>query len=586
MTRRAPARRPPRRRRVGWLVIAVAGALLATAGCARVPTSGPVEQGQGVKAGVDEPFIRVLPQVPTPGMAPIDLTRGFLSASASFDGDHAVARDYLTPEAADVWRADRGVVVYDDQSLAWVTLPDHVVQMRARILATIDRDGSLRPRRGMSLVQNFQLQKVGGEWRITNPPRRLLLTEPDVARSFRPLDLFFVAPSGPFLVPDPVYVPVVRPGAATSLVRALLDGPTPWLAPAVRTAVPPETSLVVDSVPVENGVAQVNLTSEVLQSSQADLSTLTAQLVWTLTQLPEVTGVQLSADGVPLTVGSTSVQTQADWSEYDPNSAPASAQPLGVSAGRVVIIADSTIPLTGPFGDGSYELRTPALSWAGDRVAAVGSDGRSVLVEPLADPGRTSVVYQGADVATPSYDGSGALWLVDQRADGSHVLVLQPPATSGGRQPPVREVVTPRLGGSRILQLRVARDGTRAALVVSTRGGPGRLVLARIVRVGDRVELDGFRPVERTLTQVSSVAWASADDIAVLGQVRSAAIQPWLVGVNGTLVASGGSLRGAVSIAAAPTLPLIAATGDGRAWEDTGLSWQEIAKVSDPAYAG
>jgi hypothetical protein len=100
------------------------------------------------------------------------------------------------------------------------------------------------------------------------------------------------------------------------------------------------------------------------------------------------------------------------------------------------------------------------------------------------------------------------------------------------------------------------------------------------------VALDGFRPVERTLTQVSSVAWASADEIAVLGQAHGAAIQPWLVGVNGTLVPSGGSLRGSVGLAAAPQLPLLAATGDGRVWQDTGLSWQEVARAASPAYAG
>jgi hypothetical protein len=454
------------------------------------------------------------------------------------------------------------------------------------VIATIDRDGSLRPRRGTTLVQDFRMAKVGGEWRIVDPPRRLLLTQPDVARSFRPLDLFFVSPSGPFLVPDPVYVPVVRPGAATSLVRALLDGPTPWLAPAVRTAFPAETGLVVDSVPVENGVAQVNLTSEVLQSSQADLATLTAQLVWTLTQLPEVTGVQLQAEGVPLTVASSGVQTQAEWAQLDPNAAPASAQPIGVSGGRVVVIGDGVAPVVGPFGDGTYALRTPAPSWAGDRIAAVGSDGRTVLVEPLADPGRTRVVYRGVDVGAPSYDGSGALWLVDQRSDGSHVLVQQPPASADARPPPLREVAMPPLRRDRIVLLRVARDGTRAAMVVSTDGGPGRLVLARIVRSGERVALDGFRPVERTLTQVSSVAWAGSDEIAVLGQARGAATQPWLVGVNGTLVPSGGSLRGSVSLAAAPQLPLLAATGDGRVWEDTGLSWQEVARATSPAYAG
>ena len=577
MTRTA---RPP--------ALALLAAVCFLAGCAQVPTSGPVEQGEGVQAGVDEPFIRVLPQVPTAGMSPVSVVRGFLAASASFDGDHAVARDYLTPAAAASWDASAGVVVYDDEArFSLRSTGRRAVELRASIFATIDRDGSLTPRRDTSLTRAFTLRRAAGEWRIVDPPRGLYLTRLDVERSYRALDLFFLAPRSPFLVPDPVYVPVVRPGAATSLVRALLDGPTPWLAPAVRTAFPPRTGLVVDSVPVENGVAQVDLTSEVLQAGEADLAALTAQLVWTLAQLPEVTGVQLSAEGVPLTTSSsTGVQTTQDWAGFDPNAAPTGLTGVGVIDGALVQLAgEDPQPVPGPLGDGSLRLRTPAVTWSNDRTAAVSEDGTTVYVQQQAQPTRAARVYSGVAVATPSFDGAGDLWLVDQRRTGSRVLLVPPDAASTGGARVLR-VDTASLRGRTVQQLRVARDGTRVALVLASESGGGELVLARVVRTRGGVELDGLRPLERTLTDVQSVAWATSDRIVVLAQEAGAAVQPWVVGVDATVTPTGGSLPGAVDLAAAPQRPLLAATGDGRVWEDTGLSWREVARATDPAYAG
>ena len=40
------------------------------------------------------------------------------------------------------------------------------------------------------------------------------------------------------LVPAPVIVPLSGSGLATLLVSTLVSGPTPWIAPAVRTAFP------------------------------------------------------------------------------------------------------------------------------------------------------------------------------------------------------------------------------------------------------------------------------------------------------------------------------------------------------------
>ncbi|MDH5279104.1 MAG: hypothetical protein OEW53_08710, partial [Actinomycetota bacterium] len=47
-------------------VVVVLG--LTVTACAEIPTSGLVEEGVEVQAAVEEPFIRVLPRPPQPGL--------------------------------------------------------------------------------------------------------------------------------------------------------------------------------------------------------------------------------------------------------------------------------------------------------------------------------------------------------------------------------------------------------------------------------------------------------------------------------------------------------------------------------------
>ena len=571
-------------RSMGRLAVTLAalGSLLAAAGCASVPSSGPVRAGDVVQAGVEEPFTRVIPQAPVAGLGPVAVVQGFLAASASFEDDHRVAREYLTPEASATWDAGAGVVVYDDNAYSVRSTSPRKVEFRAETPATIDADGTLTPTGEATTSTTFLLARSGGEWRITSLSDGLFLTRLDVARSFRALDLFFLADQGTLLVPDPVYVPIVRPGAATSLMRALLGGPTPWLAPAVRTAFPPGTSLVVDAVPVENGIAMVNLSSEVLSASDAELSALTAQTVWTLSQLPEVTGVRITAEGSSLSLpGGEGVQTERDWIGFDPNASPSTVTGLAVDQGRVVEQnGDDFVAVPGSFGDGDYVLRTPTATWAGDRLAAVTADGRRLLVQDRAEPQRVSQVFEGEDLGPPSFDGDGTLWFVDRSESGGSVVRV---ADVSGV---VRRVDAPALARRTVVELDLARDGARAALVVERSDGSGQLLLARVERTGTRIALTGLRPLERTLTDVRSAAWVASDRIVVLARQGGALIQPWLVGINGLVGQTGGSAKGLETIAAVPGRPLLAGTTDGRLLESTGLSWRELAPGRDPSYAG
>lgn len=568
-------------RRLTVPALAVVCSALLLTGCAQIPTSGPVRQGDQVAATVDDPFIRVLPHPPAPGLSPAEVVSGFLAATAGFEDDHAVARLYLTSDAAGRWDAGTGVTIYPDDPGLDVVADGHDVQVRALAEASIDADGLLTPGPGREVRRTFALTKVDGEWRIDSLPDGLLLSRSDVTRSFRAFDLYFLSPEGDRLVPDPVFIPIDRPGAATSLVRALIDGPTPWLAPAVRTAFPPGTRLLVDAVPVENGVARVDLSSDALDATDADRERMAAQLVWTLTQLSEVTAVTLSVEGTPLDLPSGGrLQTTDTWAAYDPNAPPVLPSGYLVVGGAVSEYTDGRPePVPGVLGSGSREVVDPTATSAGDFFAAVTADRHQLLLQGRYSPDVVTTVTDGEDLAAPSFDGYDRLWSVDRTDEGSVVRVRLP----GGR---VRRVEAPALDRSHVVVLRVAPDGTRAAVVMERKGGRGQLYLARVVVGDEGFTLDGLRRVERQLVDVRDVAWGASDALVVLGRQAGSVLQPFTVTIDGTLTQAGGSLMGIVSVAAAPGRPLLAGTVDHRVWQDSGLGWRVLSHGFDPAYFG
>lgn len=576
MRSRSPAR--------AQAVLAIGAVLLALAGlsgCAHIPTAGPVHQGDPVAATVDDPIIRVLPHPPVPGLHPAQVVSGFLAATAGFEDDHAVARMFLTPDAARGWDPSSKVTVYPDDPGLDLEAMGRQVQVSAVEEATIDADGLLTPGPGRTVHRDFGLVRVDGEWRIDSLPDGLLLSRSDVDRSFRAFDLYFLSPEGDRLVPDPVFIPIDRPGAATSLVRALIDGPTPWLAPAVRSAFPEGTQLLVDAVPVENGVARVDLSSDALAASDADRERMAAQLVWTLTQLTEVTAVTVTVEGSPLElpVGATR-QTTSTWAAFDPNKPP--VLPSGYLIVRGVMAEYSEgVPqrVPGVLGSGERTVADPTATSTGNEFAAVTADRRTLLLQGRYTPEAVTTVTTGLDLAAPSFDGYDRLWSVDRTGTGSIIRVRLPE----GRQ---HRVTAPALDDARVLVLRLAADGTRAAVVVERRGGTGQLYLARVVTGEGGYVLNGLRPVERQLVDVRDVAWSASDALVVLGRRAGAVMQPFAVTIDGTLTQAGGSLSGIVTVAAAPGRPLLAGTADGRVWQDSGLGWRTLSRGSDPSYSG
>jgi Lipoprotein LpqB beta-propeller domain/Sporulation and spore germination len=566
MTRRRPTR--------AMLLVTAATAVAVLSGCASIPTSGPVEQRGEVRTAGDDTSVRVLAKGPTDGMTQADIVEGFLLASASFDDDHGVARSFLAPETQQSWDPNQGTVIYaDDADRKVVDKQGNGLELRAHEVATITPRGEYAAADTLSVVKAaFSLRRVDGQWRIADLPDGLLLTPRDVDRSYRAFDLYFLDPTSTRLVPNTIFLPF-GPSASTSLVTELLAGPTDWLAPAVRSAFPSGTALSVPSAPVQDGVVQVDLSDTVLDASLNDLQLLSAQLVWTLRQLPGVSAVRITAGGVPLP-GVDAEQPADGWAQFSPDG-PAVGDALVVRDGRLVrLAAGEIVAVPGKLGDGSIPAADPAISPEGDQIAALSPELDTLyLTAPNADSVQTALT--GTQLTPPSWDPFGAVWTVSRTSKGSAVWTVRP-----GDETP-RRVSAPDLDGQRVVALRVARDGVRVAVIVD---GPKsrHLLLGRIERSADTLTLGGLRRVESSLDDVADVAWADADQMAVIGQEPNGSLQPLLVDSDGTVSPASGSLSDTVRIAAAPGQPLVAATADGKLWLSTAVGWQPVDAGSPP----
>jgi hypothetical protein len=564
-------------------LLGVAGLLLV--GCSEIPTSGPVQRGEEVRAVVDEPPVRALPRDPVLGQSPEEVVSGFLDASASFENDHEVARRFLSPEAAEQWDADAGVTVIDDTPTFRLERVRGGVRLRAQQVAQIGADGALDPTAEVDVQRLFTLDRVGESWRITNLPQGLILDRIEVSLAFRAFDIYFMNPQRTFLVPDPRYLPLDQAGSATTLVKSLLEGPTRWLRPAVESLIPAGTSLVFDSVPNDNGVARVDLSSEFLDADVVEREQAAAQITTTLLGLSStVTGVTISVEGEPLQLpAAPSVMTRDTWELYDPNTLEPALGAVFVRSGTVRRLTDEgSTTVQGPLGDGRFDVAHPSQSWDGGTLTALGSSGEQLLVtQPFLSPGVVARL-SGRRLLPASIDAEERIWAVDAAGERPRVRVLD---GAGGWEP-----VSVQGLRDRLVAFRVSADGTRVAVVTAPagRGAPrGELLLGRVVARADGYQVEAFRRMERTLVEVRDVSWSDSSSLVVLGGTAGSVPEPTLVDVNRTVTPlSGAPAVGVTQLTSGPGLPLLADTPDDGIWVDSGAVWAFRAGGRDPAYPG
>ncbi|MFL6240051.1 MAG: LpqB family beta-propeller domain-containing protein [Actinomycetes bacterium] len=570
-------------------LVAIASALaIATGtGCAGVPDHGTVHAGNVLPAGknVSETQSRVLVHGPVPGARPEEVVTGFLTASADPKPDHAIARSYLTAVAGRSWQPNARAQVYDGSAAnsvgpARFSAGGRNVVLHVPLVATVGADGGYNVGApGAQLRVDFHLVKQHGEWRIANPPAGLLLTPLDLTNSLNAQFVYFLNRDMSVVVPNTEFIFATAPGLATALMRALLRGPTTWLSPSVRTAIPVGTTLV-GTVPVDDhGTATVNLSQEALAATLAQREQMSAQIVWTLGGIPNVNRIRVLVENSPLDVPSVgSPQTRDSWPTYDPSALKPAAQGFYRSGDHIVTTSGARLP--GPLGSGQTTLEDVAVSPDLAFVAGVHRSGSRTTVYTGAFGAPLHATYVVAAPVTPlSWDVSGELWTVQLSATPA-VLLLRP-----GQ--PVLRIPAPSLAGLDVRSLRISRDGTRVALVTSTASG-AKLLIGRVSTTNDgALRLDGFRDPAPDLTDVGDPTWADANTVLVLARTPGHGRTPWLVDVDGvkpTPVTTSG-LNTYSGVAAAPGQALLAESA-GRIYQATRGSWTPVGSGSAPSYPG
>ena len=550
---------------------AVLGALL-LAGCSTVPSSSPMVQITQEPARAPE-AVGLEPLEPQEGAAPEEVVRGFISAAASTAPRHPVARQYLTAEAAESWSDESGITVI---------APDYatVTQSSGTVVVTADRVGDL-DQRGVFTVgeteppytASFALEDVDGEWRISNPPAGLVMAQPDFERLYDQRALYFVDPTLQRVVPDPRYL-IEGDAQPTALVERLLAGPSPTLGPGVLNLLT-EASLV-RSVSASGQSVTVDL-SGVADLAPSELSVLSAQLVWTLDQLPGSPSVELLVDSEPLALeGVPLLQSVEDWSTFDPEAAPVGAVGHYIEAGA--LRSTDGQPAPGPAGQGVYGLQGAAVSAdlrTGELSAMVGTalrDSRTALLVG-AYGGELTERLSGRSLTAPTVAATRSeFWTV---RDGTEVVRVP----ADGTPQPVDATSLEVLGPASALQL--SPDGVRVAVVVG-----GELYVGTVVRAEDApVTLRDLRPVAPSLGGVSDVAWSAAGRLLVLAtEGPGEGVVPYSLGVDGwgvTAVGTAGLPGQPSSIAAAPSQqPLVSA--DGSMWQLSGGTWLTLVRGEEP----
>lgn len=589
---------------------ALACACLALVACATIPTSGPVNQGDSDVAEPD-PVLPIV-QGPEPGASPRAIVQGFLAAAAggAVTG-YDTARLFLTDAASVSWDPLDHVTVFDSREIV-PSFDDAsgTFVYSVPVAAVVDSSGIMvqaGPDVREELVFTVAVND-NGDFRISSVPDGILVSAADFDRFFRPLNLYFATSDLTTLVPELRWFPS-NEQIYTAVARELLDGPSPWLADAVVTGFPASSSLAVDTVVVQDGVATVALSpGSAGDASQRALAG--EQLSATLTQLPKVTEVNALISGAVSLGGDGSVALSP--APLAPETAAVIADGrIGLFDGQAVQVVrgdDGIVPSpVGELGEAQADdvsvtaaARDLALSFDGGTVAVATGDGvwtSEVLADatlenpepqPTAEPEAGQAqqappsdawVSRLTDVETAglSFDRLGWLWTSPAESDGQ-ILAIGPLGE-------VLEFHVDSLAGARVEDLAVSADGTRLAILSSSAGEP-TLDIVPIARdeTGVPLGLGAAVAVGTALAPSSAITWVDNVSVAAFMPESGAIV---VVQVGGwTRVTA--SAPGAVTISARNGVrTFVVVDEDGQLLVRSGSDWTTRASgVTAAAFAG
>lgn len=572
-----PRRHAVRRASVLPLVGAV---VLLAAGCApMLPTDGPVgtsEPDRGAEAAGPDPV------PPRPEMGPESIVEGFMQAGVGWQDDYAVAREYMDADAARQWQPGERTVVYSSDLTTLASGEDsYTVQLE--VDSVVDANG-IRTHYPEDQTDEFEftVEEIDGQWRITEAPPGKLLDVTQFASAYQERTLYFYDPQEHYAVPDLRWF-VDRPAEPSEIMSTLLEGAADYLEPAVHSAFPEGTVLERTAVPVDEGVASVDLSPEHVAGADEQERRLMqhqAELV-----LSQVDGVEQ----VDVTVGESELElpeeggTEALDISVDPQ---VRSTLVGVLDDTLMHVeGQNELSISGLPDISDLEPQKPAMSEEASEVYSF-LDGEAEELYHLRSERDPDLVYEGEELIRPSMDNFGWTWTVDNGGDSASVQAV---AHDESLEPNLSEVSADWLEDREVTSLRVAQDGTRAAMVIDD-GGERRLQIAGIIRDSEGVPQGLGEPtLVQTSVDLEEVRWESSTSLVVWANAEDDSMQIQRIGLDGEAEEVNSVLAGLQNVAVGEGQDQIyAETVDSAQYVSLTEQWhsQEEMSIRDLAYAG
>lgn len=553
-------------------------------GCATVPTAGMVRKHDASDQQVNS-SVQVAPVPPAEGASAMLVVEGFLHAMGTDESGYQIAREYLTLAASSGWHPETGASVYADGTLPTET--ESSVVLLATVVGTLD-SGGLYHEASSQLRHDFGLVKnERGQWRISHPPRGLLISRYHFTTFYTGVQLHYLDPTGVSLVPDPRFFPH-RADLPAIVVRAQLAGANTWLAPAVRSR--DFSGIAVDRVSVTSkGLLEISLGAETETLSEKDRRLLLAELVQTAAGLPGITAARTSMDGVVWTLpgGSGTDLTPRDFPGVSPVNPQSPGRLFASRDGRVqqydvdVNWSDS-VPVAPAL------TRPGALAVRGDQgfLAAVSEDQRRVSVStPAGSVAR--VVATGSGLLRPNFARHGELWVLGSGSSAARFAVVR------AEQGTSLRFAASKVPDDAVRAFRLSPDGARMALILH-REDSDQLGIARVVRDGDSVSLEGFRSLAvfssiEAGRRLLDVGWTTATQLLVLVSHPDQAISVVRVDQDAALAEDIGpnEVRGLSELAVVPGRQAVVRGAAGAYRYEGDFNWKlTLPNVDNVAYSG
>lgn len=476
-------------------------AVLLLASCSTIPTSGPINSGIDISSYDTRSLSNSIPQPPQLGMSQAEIVAGFLAANSSVVGDFSIAREYLVDFIATEWVPTASVQVFESELALAQTGIDTIT---ATGVPRIDLDDQLRPKLIAGNDErsfSFILIEENGEWRISNPPSGIIVLSAEFQRNFEIAEIWFVDRTYSRLVPDFIAISRIN-DPATQLIRALTNGSSNWLKPAVVNLV--GTDFAGEFVGIERieDKVIVDLEAAALRLKNREQQLLIGQLAQTLLPLREVNTLEVTVGGQTLNVpGQTNpVELKSDfW--------------FGNRTEQITNIyaIDSVGRLTQPDNELSVRswlnlLPNPtSLAVAGDEqdIAVVIPERAEIAV---GDRGQTPITIRQVSLASDlNFDATGKLWFLNRNSrlwfcfDGSQLQQVNVPV-------PARSILN---------HVMIAPDNIRAATIIES-GTTSTLSIARLVSSDRSLSLKDDRSILTLTGEVRSLSWYSATEVVML----------------------------------------------------------------------